>query len=100
LLSIHQKNPSCATWWSQGRKIISGPGLKRKGLGKGVVATGFVTDRELVTLYKNALAYVMPSLGGGLWDPTFGSNGDRNTSVICSKAGSLPEVAGKAALIF
>jgi glycosyltransferase involved in cell wall biosynthesis len=96
--SIHQKFPHI-------QLVVSGPEdyfwtrIKKEGLGEGVVATGFVTDRELVTFYKNALAYVMPSLEEGFGIPLLEAMAT-GTPVVCSKAGSLPEVAGKAALFF
>lgn len=60
---------------------------------------GYVSDAELATLYKLATALVFPSRyeGFGLPVAEAMSAGGR---VICANASSLPEVAGKAGLLF
>lgn len=66
---------------------------------KGVIFTGFVTDRELVTLYKNAQAFVMPSLEEGFGIPLLEAMAC-GCPVVSSNAGSLSEVGGDAAIYF
>lgn len=62
---------------------------------KNILFLGFVSDRELVWLYKNALLMAYPSIYEGFGIPVlealyFGK------AVICSNAASLPEVGGNA----
>ncbi len=60
---------------------------------------GRVSDKELELLYKNAIAYVFPSLKEGFGLP--GLEAMKNElPVISSNKASLPEVYGKAALYF
>lgn len=66
---------------------------------KQVLFTGFVTDSELVWLYKNAKLFVFPSLSEGFGlTPLEAMAG--GTPVLSSKASCLPEVCGKAASYF
>lgn len=65
--------------------------------GENLIRTGYLTDAELAALYSRALAFVFPSLYEGFGLPPleamyFGC------PVICSRAASLPEVAGDAPL--
>ncbi|HEB13885.1 MAG TPA: glycosyltransferase family 1 protein [candidate division WWE3 bacterium] len=73
--------------------------IVEKGVLKYVVLTGYVTDADLVDLYKEAEAYVQPSLseGFGLTSVEAMSLG---TPVVEADASCLPEVAGDAALYF
>lgn len=75
------------------RKIV------QKGVLKYVILTGYVTDADLVDLYREAEAYVQPSLseGFGLTSVEAMSLG---TPVVQSDVSCLPEVAGDAALYF
>ena len=58
---------------------------------------GFVSDADLATLYRNAIALVMPSSYEGFGLPVLEAM-MLGTPVICARAASLPEVAGDAAL--
>lgn len=73
--------------------------IKREFSLPGVVYTGFVTDEQLRVLYKNAQAFVMPSLEEGFGIPLLEAMACE-CPVVCSRAGSLPEVGGNAALYF
>ncbi|MDR2157986.1 MAG: glycosyltransferase family 4 protein [Holosporaceae bacterium] len=73
--------------------------LKKKGLLDKVILTNFVPDNELKVLLANALALVFPSLYEGFGMPVIEAMTE-GVPVICSNAGSLPEVAGDAALFF
>ncbi len=66
---------------------------------KYLVLTGYVTDADLVDLYREAEAYVQPSLseGFGLGSVEAMALG---VPVVQSEASCLPEIAGEAALYF
>lgn len=66
---------------------------------KDILYTGFVTDEELVALYKNAACFVMPSFEEGFGIPVLEAF-SCGCPVISSNAGSLEEVGGNAALYF
>ena len=61
-----------------------------------VIMTGYLTDAERNTLYKNAEAMVFPSVYEGFGVPPLEAM-YWGTPVVCSKAASLPEAAGDAA---
>lgn len=61
--------------------------------------TGFVSEAEKKALYQNARAFIYPSLYEGFGLPLLEAM-ENACPVICSNAGSLPEVGGKAALYF
>jgi glycosyltransferase involved in cell wall biosynthesis len=63
-----------------------------------VEVLGHVSDAELVTLYRGAACLVFPSLSEGFGFPLVEAMAC-GTPVVCADAGSLPEVAGDAALI-
>jgi len=73
--------------------------VKKAKMEKRVVFLGFVSDRQLVALYRGAIALVQPSLMEG-----FGLTGLEAMAVglpvISSSASCLPEIYGKAALYF
>lgn len=72
----------------------------KKGYQKeGIIYTGYVSDEELVSLYKNAAAFVMPSLEEGFGIPILEAMAC-SCPVVSSSAGSLPEVGGEAAFYF
>ena len=62
-----------------------------------IYRTGFVSDDDLVMLYNSAVVAVMPSLYEGFGLPIIEAM-SCGCPVITSKEGSLPEVAGDAAL--
>ena len=61
-----------------------------------VVFTGYVTQAEKSALYRNADAFVFPSLYEGFVMPPLEAMA-QGCPVVCSGAASLPEVAGDAA---
>jgi glycosyltransferase involved in cell wall biosynthesis len=73
--------------------------IKQRSMEKLVQVWGAVTEGELITLYKNATAFVLPSLIEG-----FGLTGleamATGTPVIAANASCLPEVYGSAAIYF
>ena len=68
-------------------------------LGQRVRFAGEVSDPELISLYAGASAFVLPSLYEGFGLPLLEAM-RLGCPVLCSTAGSLPEVAGDAALYF
>lgn len=64
-----------------------------------IIYTGFVTDIELVGLYKGAEVYVVPSFEEGFGIPLLEAF-TCGVPVVSSKLGSLTEVGGDAALYF
>ena len=75
-----------------------GAELERRA-GERVRFLGWVDDRTLDGLYRAATCFVLPSLAEGFGLPVLEAM-VRGTPVACSRASSLPEVAGEAALYF
>ncbi len=63
-----------------------------------VIRAGYVSDADLPALHSAAAVFVYPSLFEGFGLPPLEAMAC-GTSVICSSAGSLPEVVGDAALL-
>ena len=70
-----------------------------RALGDRVRFAGEVTEEQLQALYAGASALCMPSLYEGFGLPVLEAMASR-CPVLCARAGSLPEVAGDAALFF
>lgn len=73
--------------------------IRQENPDSGIIYTGFVTDEELVALYKRAEAFVMPSLEEGFGIPVLEAM-VCSCPVVASDVGSLPEVGGDAAIYF
>lgn len=73
--------------------------LKMEKGDKDIIYTGFVTDDELVALYKGAMAFILPSFEEGFGIPILEAMAC-SCPVISSNAGSLMEVGGEACLYF
>lgn len=59
----------------------------------------FVTDTELAFLYRNAAAFIFPSLYEGFGIPVLEAF-SCDCPVLLSQSGSLPEIGGEAAIYF
>jgi glycosyltransferase involved in cell wall biosynthesis len=70
-----------------------------EAMGDRVRFTEEVSDEELISLYAGATALCLPSLYEGFGLPLLEAM-RLGCPVLCSRAGSLPEVAGEAALYF
>jgi glycosyltransferase involved in cell wall biosynthesis len=81
--------------WDRGSALAE---ARRAGLGKDVILTGCVGDEDLRGLYAGAEALVFPSFYEGFGYPVVEAMAC-GTPVIASRASSLPEVAGGAALL-
>lgn len=64
-----------------------------------ILFTGFVSQEDLPHFYRAAELFVFPSLYEGFGLPILEAMSS-GTPVICSNRGSLPEVAGNAAMFF
>jgi glycosyltransferase involved in cell wall biosynthesis len=94
---------------SQAQLVIAGPMAEGEvvlrrlaaelGFAEHVVFTGFVNDADLRALYSAARVCVCPSLYEGFGFTVLEAMAC-GAPVVCSRATSLPEVAGKAALYF
>jgi len=73
--------------------------LKDKSLFGRVMATGYVPGEHICDLLGNADLFVLPSLYEGFGIPVLEAQ-QAGVAVACSKAASLPEVAGKGAVFF
>lgn len=73
--------------------------IKKQYQHKDIIYTGYVSEEKLVTLYKNALLFVMPSFEEGFGIPLLEAMAC-GCSVVSSNAGALPEVGGDAAIYF
>ena len=76
------------------RKLVHDLGLNGE-----VILLGYVYDDQLVALYRGAECFVYPSLYEGFGLPPLEAMA-LGTPVIASKATSIPEVVGDAALLF
>ena len=66
---------------------------------KSAIYLGFVSDDELIELYKNASLYVFPSMYEGFGIPPLEAQ-QHGVPVVSSNASCLPEVLGESALYF
>lgn len=73
--------------------------VKKEFSDKGIIYTGFVSDEELVALYKNAQYFVMPSFEEGFGIPILEAMAS-GCPVISSDLGSLKEVGDNAVTYF
>jgi glycosyltransferase involved in cell wall biosynthesis len=84
--------------------LVGGSGWKNEDLlelikdnSEEIILTGFVTDEELVELYKGAICLIYPSLYEGFGIPVLEAL-SLGVPVICSNTSSLPEVGGDAVI--
>lgn len=70
-----------------------------EALGDRVHLTGYIDDRQLAACYKGCTAFVLPSLYEGFGLPVLEAMA-HSIPVACSRAGSLVEVCGGAAIMF
>jgi len=64
-----------------------------------IIATGYVPAEHVLPLLSGAEVFVLPSLYEGFGLPVLEAQ-QAGVPVVCSTAGSLPEVAGEAAIFF
>mgnify|MGYP005841313543 FL=1 len=73
--------------------------IAASGCAERIVTPGYVAAEDLAALLSGALAFVMPSWYEGFGLPVLEAMAC-GAPVVCSRASSLPEVAGDAALLF
>ncbi len=73
--------------------------IKEFRLEQQIVHLGYVSRKELCSLYKYAACYCMPSIYEGFGLPLIEAQ-YLKCPVVCSNCASLPEVAGEGALYF
>jgi glycosyltransferase involved in cell wall biosynthesis len=72
--------------------------LSQLGLGAHIVMTGYVSDEELIWLYRNCYANLYPSLFEGFGLPVL-EGMQFGAPTMTSRSTSIPEVAGDAAIL-
>lgn len=72
--------------------------LAKFGVSDSVILTGYVSDSELIWLYRNCYANLYPSVFEGFGLPVL-EGMQFNAPTLSSNATSMPEVAGDAALL-
>ena len=72
---------------------------KKLKIGDRIIFPGFISDRDLDTVYRNAALYVFPSLSEGFGLPSLEAMA-RGVPVVSSNATCLPEILGDAAAYF
>ena len=80
--------------WEDTQRII-----RQNNLESDIVVTGYVSENDLSALYHGAAIFIFPSRYEGFGLPVLEAFAC-GTPVICSRAGSLPEIAGEAAVFF
>lgn len=71
--------------------------IGRLGIAENVILTGYVSDAELVWLYRNCFANLYPSLYEGFGLPVL-EGMQFGAAVLASNTSSLPEVVGSAGI--
>jgi glycosyltransferase involved in cell wall biosynthesis len=72
--------------------------LAKLGISDRVILTGYVSDQELIWLYRNCCASLYPSLFEGFGLPVL-EGMQFGAATMCSNTTSMPEVAGDAAIL-
>lgn len=72
--------------------------IEELGIADAVVLTGYISDAELAWLYANCRAFLYPSLFEGFGLPVLEAM-SMGAAVVASKASSIPEITGEAALL-
>lgn len=76
-----------------------GSAVAASGVAERIILTGYLTDSDLTAVLAGADVLAFPSLYEGFGLPVLDAQA-AGVAVVCSNAGSLPEVAGSGALLF
>jgi glycosyltransferase involved in cell wall biosynthesis len=98
LRQMGERRPLVVAGIKRGRAAPVEEVVRRLGLGPHVLLSGYVADEHLPALYSAADLFAFPSLYEGFGLPPLEAMAC-GTPVVCSNAGSLPEVLGDAALM-
>ncbi len=90
--------PLILTGWSGWGSKLWRERIRELGLDKRVIATGHISDDELVAVYNGASVLIYPSLYEGFGLPVIEAMAS-GCPVITSNRASLPEVSGDAAVL-
>jgi glycosyltransferase involved in cell wall biosynthesis len=72
--------------------------LSETGIAKHIIMTGYVSDEELIWLYRNCHANLYPSVFEGFGLPVL-EGMQFGAATVASRSTSIPEVAGPAAIL-
>ncbi len=86
-------------FWERIKREAADSRLRGNDGFKNIIFTGFVSDEEMVALYKSAKVYVVPSFEEGFGIPLLEAMAC-GVPVASSQRASLPEVGGDAAIYF
>jgi glycosyltransferase involved in cell wall biosynthesis len=95
---IDAYDPNDAPLVLAGRRGWLADPIYEKGKAKGVLFLDYVDEEDLAALYSMAIVCVVPSLYEGFGFTVLEAM-SCGTAVVCSDGGSLPEVAGDAAIV-
>ena len=99
LAKIFAKNPNINLVISGIKNPKNNPMAKKYYDYKNIIFVPYISQKELVGIYKNALAFIFPSIYEGFGIPLLEAM-KCGCPVLSSNASCLPEVAGDAALFF
>jgi len=77
---------------------VDGDNINRELKGR-IIITGYIPEKDIMPMLQNADIFVLPSLYEGFGLPVLEAQ-QAGVPVLCSNAGSIPEVGGSGALYF
>lgn len=99
LLKVFSQNPDMNLVVAGIRDPQASPLAKDYFGYKNIIFVPYISQKDLVGIYKNTIAFIFPSLYEGFGIPLLEAM-KCECPIICSNASCLPEVAGDAALYF
>lgn len=99
LVSEYDEIPDLVLAGREGWKLESVFSDIDEKIEKRIHFTGFIEDKDLAQIYREADLFVFPSKYEGFGLPIIEAM-SQGTLVVCSDAASLPEIAGNAGILF
>lgn len=99
LVTEYDQIPDLVLAGREGWKLDDIAGGIDETIKKRIHFTGFVEDKDLAQIYREAELFIFPSKYEGFGLPIIEAM-SQGTLVICSNAASLPEIAGNAGIMF